>query len=211
MKNLTLGISVLSLIGVIVIFIMSHSSHVLPTSGNVEDAQNPNSLLVNQADRPATGKFAFINMQKITNEYGYYKEIVVAVKEKQKYAEAEYARKAQSFQKEYETFMQKAQRGSFISAASQQQQEIDLRTKQENLGRLEQELSQKLQIEMQDLDLRATDTIMTYLKKFNKEAQFDLILNSAIILDQGASVDVTDTILAILNERYEVQKAKAIQ
>lgn len=211
MKNLTLGISVLSLIGVIVIFAMSHTSHVLPANENTINSQSENASLVQNVDRPATGKFAFIDVQRITNEYGYYKEIVVAIQKKQQNAEAEFGRKAQSFQKEYETYMQKAQRGSFLSQASQQQQEADLRSKQEKLALLEKELSQKLQIEMQGLDAQATDTIMSYLKKFNEDAQFDLILNSATILDKGICTDVTDTILSILNQRYEVQKTEAIQ
>jgi len=207
MKNLSLGISILSLIGVIVIFVMSHTSHVLPAEDHAAAVNTDGANLVEDLDRPATGKFAFINLQKINNEYGYYKEIVIAIQEKQKIAEAELGRKAQSFQKEYEIYKQKAQRGSFLSQASQQQQEADLRNEQEKLALLEQELSQRLQLDMQGLDAQATDTIMKYLKEFNAEAKFDLILNSATILDQGVCADVTDTILSILNQRYEAQKA----
>lgn len=204
MKNLASILSGLSLIGVIVLSVLFFQAK----GGAVEEIENVvlhDSTLIESVQSKATGRLALIDVQRITNEYGYYKEIVVKLENKQKRAEAEYMKKAQAFQKEYEAFMKKAQMGAFLTQESQQQQEMDLRQKQEGLAYLEQELGQKLQIEMQKLDAQATDTIMSYLKKFNKEAQYDLILNSATILDPGVTVDVTDTILSILNTQYNLQ------
>ena len=205
MKNLANILSALSLVGVIVLFVMFFQTKG-NVAGDVEDGILKDSTSVEVIDSTETGKLALIDVQRITNEYGYYKEIVVKLESKQKRAEAKYMRKAQAFQKEYEAFMKKAQMGAFLTQESQQQQEMDLRQKQESLSYLEQELSQKLQIEMQKLDAQATDTIMSYLKKFNKKAQYDLILNSATILDAGVTVDVTDTILSILNTQYNLHK-----
>jgi len=205
MKNLASILSGLSLLGVIVLSVL-----FFQTKGGavneIEDVVLHDSTLIESVNRKATGRLALIDVQRITNEYGYYKEIVVKLESKQKRAEAEYMKKAQAFQREYEAFMKKAQMGAFLTQESQQQQEMDLRQKQESLANLEQELGQKLQIEMQKLDAQATDTIMSYLKKFNKEAQYDLILNSATILDPGVTVDVTDTILSILNTQYNLHK-----
>ena len=205
MKNLASILSGLSLLGVIVLSVL-----FFQTKGGavneIEDVVLHDSTLIESVNRKATGRLALIDVQRITNEYGYYKEIVVKLESKQKRAEAEYMKKAQAFQREYEAFMKKAQMGAFLTQESQQQQEMDLRQKQESLANLEQELGQKLQIEMQKLDAQATDTIMSYLKKFNKEAQYDLILNSATIIDPGVTVDVTDTILSILNTQYNLHK-----
>ena len=135
MKNLANILSALSLVGVIVLFVMFFQTKG-NVAGDVEDGILKDSTSVEVIDSTETGKLALIDVQRITNEYGYYKEIVVKLESKQKRAEAKYMRKAQAFQKEYEAFMKKAQMGAFLTQESQQQQEMDLRQKQESLAKL---------------------------------------------------------------------------
>jgi len=204
MKNISTILSSLSLVGVIVLFVIffqDNNKNILEEEIIIDEISTDSVIL-------STGVFAFIDVQRITNEYGYYQEIVVELEAKQKRAESKFRNKAQAFQEEYEAYMKKAQMGAFLSQQSQQQQEQQLMQKQESLKVLEQELSMKLQGDMQKLDAQATDTIMNSLKAFNKIAKYDLIFNSATILDKGAAIDVTDTILSILNTRYEKQKVQ---
>jgi outer membrane protein len=159
----------------------------------------------------SSSQFAYIDVQRINSEYLFYQDVSKEFEKKQKRAEAEYGKKVQDFQVEYESYMKKAQTGAFLSQASQQQQEADLAAQQENLKRLEQDLSIKLQNEMQKLDFQVKDTIMNYLKKFNQKAGYVMILNSVSILDAGKTVDITDTVLATLNKNYKLQKNKTAQ
>ncbi len=207
MKNLSIILSALSLAGVIVLFVM-FSQKTTEVSVEKEIIVNDSTQL--EKIEP-TGTFALIDVQRITNEYVYYQDIVVELEAKQKRAEAKFRKKAETFQGEYEAYMKKAQMGAFLSQQSQQQQEQELMQKQESLKMLEQDLSIKLQTDMQKLDAQATDTIMSSLKAFNETAKYDLIFNSATILDKGAAIDVTDTILSILNTRYEKLQAKAVK
>ena len=204
MKHISTILSSLSLVGVIVLFVIFlQDSNKEVNDENQSITQNSSDSLVS-----SNGTFAFIDVQRITNEYGYYKEIVVELEAKQKRAESKFRNKAQAFQEEYEAYMKKAQMGAFLSQQSQQQQEQQLMAKQENLKMLEQDLSMQLQTDMQKLDAQATDTIMSSLSAFNKNANYDLIFNSATILDKGTAVDVTDTILSILNTRYDKSKVQ---
>lgn len=202
MKNISLALSALSLVGVIVLFVMNSQNSEI----NIEKEITLNDSTITEAKVP-TGVFASIDVQRITLEYAYYQEIVIDLEAKQKRAESQLRNKAQSFQSEYEAYMKKAQMGAFLSQQSQQDQEQDLMQKQENLKALEQDLSIKLQTEMQQLDAQANDTVMKYLKEYNREAKYDLILNSATILDPGVTVDVTDTIISLLNHQYNLQKS----
>jgi Skp family chaperone for outer membrane proteins len=102
--------------------------------------------------------------------------------------------------------MRKAQLGAFLSKESQQAQEQELQQENQNLQILQQQLSTQLQSELQQLDAQATDTIMHHLSLFNKKAQYNLILNSATLLDKGSAKDITDSILNILNQEYKKQK-----
>jgi len=151
-------------------------------------------------------KLAYIDVARITAEYGYYKEIETKLKAKQQRAESELTRKSEAFKKKYENYMRKAQLGAFLSKESQQAQEQELQQENQNLQILQQQLSTQLQSELQQLDAQATDTIMHHLSLFNKKAQYNLILNSATLLDKGSAKDITDSILNILNQEYKKQK-----
>ncbi|MBN2670017.1 MAG: OmpH family outer membrane protein [Bacteroidales bacterium] len=204
MKNLSIVLSTLSFVGVVVLLVL----HFTASSGknveiNSKDVNNESDTLVVEKVDLNASNIAYINVQRINEEYGYYQDIAEELKSKQKRAENEYMAKAQTFQKEYEEYMKKAQMGSFLSAESQQQQEMELMQKQESLRVLEQDLSMKLQNDLQKLDAQATDTIMNYLKKFNLDANYDMILNSVMILDKGKTVDITDTVLSLLNQKYQ--------
>ncbi len=206
MKNLATVLSGLSLVGVIVLFVIVFQSKKEDIKVNSDNVVLKDSTKTEIEKREATGRIALIDVQRITNEYGYYKEIVEKLQKKQKRGEAELTRKSEAFKKKYETYMKKAQMGSFLSQQSQQSQEQELQQENQDLQMLQQQLSTQLQNEMQQLDAQATDTIMNYLKKFNLDAKYDLILNSATILDPGVTEDITDTILHVLNTQYELHK-----
>ncbi|GEM_PF-2576316 len=204
MKHLPLIISIVALIGVVGLYFMQSKK---------EAKVAENSTIIPASSDSASALFSKINMayidvQRINSEYGYYKDLAAELENKQKRAEGEFRGKAEAFQREYEEFMNKAQKGSFISEASMQQQEMELRQKQQNLAQLEQDLTARLQGELQKLDAQATDTVMHYLKTFNKSAKYDMIINSVTLLEAGNVVNITDTILHILNTRYEATKVK---
>jgi len=206
LSNILLGIV---LIATTILFIRMHKvCNKIETLETAPTTLDSNIIFSSSETGTTNGKFAYIDVQRINSEYEFYKEVADQFEAKQKRAEAEYMRKAQKFQSEYEEYMTKAQRGAFLSQASQQQQEADLMQKQENLKKLEQDLSIKLQNEMQNLDFQVKDTVMHYLDKFNKEAGYIMILNSVSILDAGQTTNITDTILSILNSNYKLQNKK---
>ncbi len=203
-QNISLVLSTIALILVVILFtIKDNNNNALPQ----KEAPTPIEKNVTANEEATTPNIAYIDAQRITDEYGYYKEIAKELEQKQKRAEAEFAKKAESFQNELAEYQKKAQMGAFLSAESQQRQEMSLREKQESLAVLEQDLSMKLQSDLQKLDAQAHDTIMKYLKGFNASMKYELILNKATILESGSTVDVTDTILSILNTQYEQQKS----
>ncbi len=203
-QNIALVLSVISLVLIVILFTIKDDN----TGTNLPEKEPtaPVEEKLTTSEARDVSNIAYIDAQRITNEYEYYKEIAKELEQKQKRAEAEFAKKAESFQAELEEYQKKAQMGAFLSAESQQRQEMSLREKQENLAVLEQDLSMKLQSDLQKLDAQAHDTIMKYLTRFNESSKYDLILNKATILESGSTVDVTDTILSILNTQYELQK-----
>ena len=211
MKYLTPILLAVVTIASVILFIRMHK--VCNKIQNLEQGNmSSDTISQNQVFKSDTSsRFAYIDVQRINSEYLFYQDVSKEFEIKQKRAEAEYGKKVQDFQIQYENYMKKAQTGAFLSQASQQQQEADLTAQQENLKRLEQDLSIKLQNEMQKLDFQVKDTIMDYLKKFNQKAGYVMILNSVSILDAGQTVDITDTVLESLNRKYKLQKEKPAQ
>ena len=208
MKYLDKIIIAILLIAVTILFVRMHKAckmiEELKKETNVATIDTNNT----QADSTQINnlKLAYIDVARITAEYGYYKEIEAKLKAKQQRAESELTRKSEAFKKKYENYMRKAQLGAFLSKESQQAQEQELQQENQNLQILQQQLSTQLQNELQQLDAQATDTIMHHLSKFNKKAKYNLILNSSTLLDKGSAEDITDSVLNILNREYEKQQ-----
>ena len=205
MKHLnTILLGILALATVILFVRMHKVCSKIKTIENTETSDTTD-IAHSTISSESSAKLAYIDVQRINSEYLFYQDVSKDFEAKQKRAEAEFSGKAQDFQKEYEMYMQKAQRGAFLSKESQQQQEASLMAKQENLKVLEQNLSIKLQNEMQQLDFQVKDTIMNCLKNFNQQAGYAVILNSVSILDAGTTENITDTVLSILNSNYKLQ------
>jgi len=204
MKHLTTILLSILALATVILFVKMHK--VCSKIENIENTDTSDTTnITHSVSSGSSAKLAYIDVQRINSEYLFYQDVSKDFEAKQKRAEAEFSGKAQDFQKEYEMYMQKAQRGAFLSKESQQQQEASLMAKQENLKVLEQNLSIKLQNEMQQLDFQVKDTIMNCLKNFNRQAGYAVILNSVSILDAGTTENITDTILSILNSNYKLQ------
>ncbi len=205
MNKLLIALSSISLtISIILAFLFFSEKNACNTEQ--ENTNVSENITIAETPKTVSGKYAYIDVQRILLEYVFYNEIAQKLEKKQKRAENELEQKAKKFQEKYELYVKKAQMGSFLSQQSQEQQEMELRKEQENLAILEQELSLQLQNDMKQLNDQATDTIMGFLKNYNQKAQYDFILNSGAILEHGILKDITDEVIKQLNNNYKQNK-----
>jgi len=124
--------------------------------------------------------------------------------------------KAKAFQKEYESFQQdvlnfqkKLEANAFLSReraeseqAKLQKKEQQLMAKQQDLENLRQKLSADFMNEQADLTQQLQDSIQQFLREYNSDGRYHLVLNDAVLMNKAAGYDITDEVIEGLNARY---------
>jgi outer membrane protein len=199
MQKITSILISLLLIAVLVLYVI-----VLTENKNVA------TVPLKQADSsiidPSTIKIAFINVDSLLKNYKFYEYLESKLLAKQKSMESDLNKKMAAFEKEVQDFQKKVQLNSFLSEESARRQQQDLMMKEQNLYKLREELSLQLAKETQELEKQLLDTVTNFLKEFNADKSYNFILNKAAILHGNEALDITDTIIFLLNKRYESQK-----
>lgn len=124
--------------------------------------------------------------------------------------------KAKSLQKEVETFQKdvidfqrKLEANAFLSReraeseqARLQKKEQQLMAKQQDLENLRQKLSADFMNEQAALTQQLQDSVQAYLREFNADGRYHLVLNDAVLMNKVAGYDITDEVIEGLNARY---------
>ncbi|HOU98137.1 MAG TPA: OmpH family outer membrane protein [Bacteroidales bacterium] len=170
--------------------------------------ENKNSVATNESKNNDTTvhkehKIAFVNVDSLLKKYKFYEVLEQKLMDKQKSLESDLNRKMAAFEKEAQEFQRKVQTNSFLSQESAQRQEQELMVKQQNLYKLREDLSNELAMESQNLEKQLLDTVTNFLKEFNANKKYDYILNKAAMLYGDEGLDITDTLVNLLNNRYE--------
>ncbi len=153
-------------------------------------------------------KIAFVNVDSLLKNYKFYQDLESKLLDKQKRMENDLNRKMAAFEKDVQDFQKKVQMNSFLSEESARRQQQDLMMKEQELYKLREDLSMQLAKETQDLEKQLLDTVMNFLKEYNANETYDFIFNKAALLYGNNGLDITDTLIYLLNKRYEAIKSK---
>ncbi len=169
------------------------------TTGNSADSTG-----IDQAQIEYNGKIVYVQMDSIIRGYGMAIDLQAKFNEKGTKAEAELQAKARSFERDYRDLQDKAGKGLLTSyqisntEASLQKRQQDLVTYRDRVG---QELAEEEQVMMNQISL----AIMDFLKKYNAEKGYSMIvssLGSNTVLVADPSLNITDDVLEGLNAAY---------
>jgi outer membrane protein len=127
---------------------------------------------------------------------------------KQEAFTSEYSAKRSAFEREAAEFQQKVQRGGFLTEQRAVQERDRLVSKEQEITKLDQELSAKLAEIQQANQKQLIDSLINYLKVFNADMKYDYILNSADILIGPESKNITKEVLNKMNVRYQAANSK---
>jgi len=155
---------------------------------------------------PDSTSIVYINTDTLLHKYKFYTELEQKLLAKQKSLENELNAKAIAFDKEAADFQRKVQNNSFLSQESASMQEQELMKKQQNLYQLREDLTKQLMEESQSLEKQLLDTVVNFLKHYNKTKNYKYILNSSSFLYSPDNYNITESIVTLLNNRYETKK-----
>jgi outer membrane protein len=135
-----------------------------------------------------------------------YEESTVKLDTKAKSLQGE----VETFQRDVVDFQRKLEANAFLSReraeseqARLQKKEQQLMAKQQDLENLRQKLSADFMDEQAALTQQLQDSIQAYLREFNADGRYHLVINDAILLNKVAGYDITDEVIEGLNARYQ--------
>ena len=196
MKNTSLILSVISLIAVVVFGILTLTKGNSTADVAVEDDSTEAAA--------CKGDIVFIDLDRILMEYDMANDLRSVVETKVQNIQAEVNRRGQKLEKEVADFQQKIEKGlltrSVAEAQNQKLQQQDIEF-QNYAAQKQQEIQEEQVVMMNQL----SDAIQTFLDKYNAEKQYAMILSNTggtPVITADAALDITDAVLAGLNEEY---------
>ena len=195
MKNTSLILSIISLIAVVTFGIITLTKGGKKTESQAE---------AGSATAVEAGAIVYIDLDRILSEYDMANDLRSVVETKAQNIQAEVTRRGQKLEKEVAAYQEKIQKGLMTRSVAEvqgqklQQQEIDFNN---YAAQKQQEINEEQLVMMNQLG----DAIQTFITKYNEEKKYAMILTNSggapvIVADQA--LNITDAVLAGLNEEY---------
>jgi outer membrane protein len=191
---------------VVVLFIAVTGLYILHFSGSKSNGSGkPDSI---DGVEPSGLKIAFIKVDSLVVNYDFAQEMQDGFVKQQESYTTEYSQKRSRFESDAAAFQEKVQRGGFLTQERAMQERDRLMSEEQQIGKLDQELSAKLAQIQSENNKQLLDSVMNYLKIFNKDKEYNYILNAAEVLIGDESHNITKEVLVGLNSRYSKLKLK---
>jgi len=197
MKNTSLILSIISLVAVVAFGIISL------TKGNGKKAEADAEGAATEAVA-CEGAIVYVDLDRILMEYDMANDLRSVVETKVQNIQAEVNRRGTKLEKDVKSFQEKMEKGLMTRSVAEvqgqklQQQEQDFNT---YAAQKQQEIQEEQVVMMNQLG----DAIKTFLDKYNEEKQYAMILTNqggAPVITGDAALNITDDVLAGLNEEY---------
>ena len=188
-----------------VLFVAVAGIYILHFAGKGRSASSKDAA----GDGTASGlKIAYIKVDSLAVNYDFAQEMHDNFLKQQEAFTREYGDKRTRFESQAAAFQEKVQRGGFLSQERALQERDRLMGEEQQVTKLDQELSTKLAQIQSDNNKQLLDSIMNYVKVYNKDKKYNYIFNSGEILVGDDAHNITKEILVGLNARYSRTRLK---
>ena len=154
---------------------------------------------------------AYLNTDSLLVNYVFAQEANEKLMKKQEDARLKLNTKARTLQNEMADFQYKLENNAFLSRERAEREQQRLLQKQQELQELEAKLTEDLLIENQNLNMQLFDTLQNFLKEFNADGRYHMILSNNAqdnVLQAAPCYDITTEVTNALNARCAKPKAK---
>lgn len=154
------------------------------------------------------GTIVYIDFDRILQEYDMANDLRSVVETKIESIQAEITRRGKKLEKDVNDFQEKVNKGLITrSTAEIQAQKLDQQQQEFNLyaQQKQEEINEEQVVMMNQL----ADAIKTFIDKYNAEKGYAMILTNQggiPVITADASLNITDDVLAGLNEEYVKNK-----
>lgn len=151
------------------------------------------------------GDLAYVRVEYVLAESEIFKTEGVALQEKTEKAQKSWAQKEKNLQHEATQLQEKYQKGLMTTADFQQKGQA-LEKRAANFQTNAQKEMQSLEEENFVFTNRSQDLLMRAIKEINAEGKYKMVVNATALLDAAAALDISDAVLAKVNELYAKEK-----
>ena len=203
MKNASLILSIIAIIAAAVfgiLFLTSDKS----TSAETSSEEGTQTITASKGD------IVYIQLDKILQEYDMANDLRSVVETKVQNIQAEVDRRGKKLESEVTSFQEKINKGLMTRSVAEVQSE-KLRQQEVEFNNYANQKNNEIMEEQTVMMNQLADAIKTFLDKYNEEKKYAMILTNqggAPVITGDASLDITDDVLARLNEEYVKKKKK---
>ena len=148
---------------------------------------------------------AYINLDSLLENYQFAVDANDQIMTKQEDARLKLNTRARNLPNKAADFQRKLDNNAFLSRERAEQEAMKIQKEQQELQELEAKLSQDIAMELQDINLQLADSLTNYLKEYNADGRFQMILSNTgkdNILMAADALDITNDVIEGLNARY---------
>ena len=172
---------------------------------------NANSKMDEQpvaADSASGMKIAYVEVDSLMTQYDFAKDYSVTLQKKSNNARNTLTQKGNALQAAVNNFQQKLNNNGFTSREQAASQQAAIERQQRDLQELQARLENELANETAKFNEALRDSLQNFLKAYNQDKQYDMILSKAgdNILMANKKYDITNDVINGLNKRYKPAK-----
>lgn len=154
---------------------------------------------------PANMKIAYVEIDSLLTKYRFWNDLNEMMIKKEENIRTTLNEKAKDLDSEMREFQRKLENNGFASRERAEQENLRISQKQCDLQQLQEKLSNELQAENQKNSLQLRDSINSFLKIYNKDKGYSLIISNTgfdNLLYADPAFNITNEIVEGLNARY---------
>ena len=168
-----------------------------------------------EASAPAVAgtnmKIAYVEVDSLLTKYRFWNDLNELMIQKEENIRTTLNEKAKELDGEMREFQRKLENNGFASRERAEQENARLLQKQRDLQQLQEKLTSELQAENQKISLQLRDSINSFLKIYNKDKGYSLIISNTgfdNLLYADPAFNITQEIVDGLNARYNPASSK---
>lgn len=201
MKNISYIINGVLAVAIIVLFVLFFTSK--------NSSQQGQAVTFTNSDSTSFLPVAYVNVDSVLLNYNFAKDANERLMKKLSSTENSLAEKKRKLDIEQQEFSRKLQQNIFISEDRAQQEYNRINKLAADFETMAQRLQNEIATEQMQMTNQISDSIRSCIERYNKDVNYDIIfLNNGhdnIIIAKD-KYDITNIILAKLNERYTPKK-----
>lgn len=149
-------------------------------------------------------KVAFVDIDSLLSKYEFSIILNKEMLRKEEDMRMKLSEKAKALQADYDDFQRKLQNNVYATRERAEEEQARILKQKDALEKLEQRLIGELSAESQKNNITLHDSIDSFLKAYNAEKKFDLILSRVgdNILFANDALNITEEVINGLNARY---------